>query len=386
MDVLDKLRIVLVHDWLTGMRGGEKVLEVLCRRFPAATLHTLIHRRGSVSSAIESLGPRTSFLQFLPGVYRYYRYLLPFMPRAARRWNFGDCDLVISSSHCVAKAAQAPAGIPHVCYCHTPMRYAWHQRTAYFGMAERRAVKTRLRDWLLERICRWDLRTAGHVTHFIANSRTVQKRIRECYGRDSCVIYPPVDTAFYTPTYQAREDFYLVVSAFAPYKRVDLAIAACNQLRKRLVIIGQGQDERKLRALAGPTVRLLGWQEADVIRDHYRRCKALLFPGEEDFGIVPVEAMACGALVICYGCGGATETVVPPDHARRPTGLWFEDQNVDCLVHAIERFEARADDFSSHAACEHAERFNVRRFEEELFGYLRRVVTDLQQVGRPVAA
>ena len=362
MDVLDSLRVVLVHDWLTGMRGGEKVLEVMCRRFPEARLHTLIHRPGSVSADIERLEPRTSWLQLLPRVDRYYRYLLPLMPRLARRWQFDDCDLVLSSSHCVAKAAKAPPGVPHVCYCHTPMRYAWHQRTAYFAGQD-----SKVRDWLLERLRLWDLRTANSVTHFIANGETVQRRIRECYGRESTVIHPPVDTEFYTPTYQQREDLYLVVSAFAPYKRVDLAIDACNRLNKRLVIIGQGQDEKKLRARAGATVSFLGWQPAEVIRDHYRRCKALLFPGEEDFGIVPVEAMACGSPVIALGRGGATETVV---HGE--TGLWFAEPTVESLIHSIQQ----KDDLSPHACRANAERFNIRRFEQELTMYLREVLTE----------
>ena len=182
--------------------------------------------------------------------------------------------------------------------------------------------------------CReWDRRTAQRVTHFIAISRTVQRRIEECYGRSSTVIYPPVNTDFYCPAPVQREHYYLVVSAFAPYKRLDLAVEACNRLRRRLVIIGTGQDERRIRALAGPMVELLGWQPEAVIRHHLRRCRALLFPGEEDFGIVPVEAQACGAPVIAFGQGGATETVLPPERGSSATGMWFEDQTrgiVDC--------------------------------------------------------
>jgi glycosyltransferase involved in cell wall biosynthesis len=364
-------RLVLVHDWLTGMRGGEKCLEAVCRAWPRARLFTLLHRPGSVSEPIERLRPRTSFLQRLPGVHRYYRYLLPLMPLAAR-WKFPACDLVLSFSHCVAKAALPPPGVPHVCYCFTPMRYAWHMRTSYFGAGG--GLKARLRDLLLGALRAWDRRTAERVTHFLAISRTVQGRIAECYGRPSAVIYPPVDTDFYCPAAARREGHYLAFSAFAPYKRLDLAIEACNRLGRQLVVIGSGQDERRLRALAGPTVHFLGWQPDEVVRDHFRRCRALLFPGEEDFGIVPLEAQACGAAVIAYGRGGATETLVPPGGAREPTSLWFEEQTVEHLADALTRFEAQCEDFAPAAARRQAQRFNHRRFTEEMTSYLRGIL------------
>jgi glycosyltransferase involved in cell wall biosynthesis len=360
-------RVVLVHDWLTGMRGGEKCLEALCRRWPHARLLTLLHRPGSVSPAIEALGPEASLLGRLPGVERYYRYLLPLMPAALSLLRPPPCDLVVSFSHCVAKSARPPRGVPHVCYCFTPMRYAWHMQEAYFG---RRGLKARLVDALLGLLRAWDRRTATRVTHFIAISRTVQARIAECYGRDSTVIYPPVDTDFYTPAPAPREGYYLAVSAFAPYKRFDLAIEACNRLQRPLVVIGSGQDAARLRALAGPTVTFLGWQPDEAVRDHLRRCRALLFPAEEDFGIVPVEAMACGAPVVAFGRGGATETVVPPGGRAAPTGVWFAEQTVECLAEALLSFEARAGDFDPAAARRQARRFHAPRFEGELFDFL----------------
>ncbi|HYT88964.1 MAG TPA: glycosyltransferase, partial [Gemmataceae bacterium] len=362
MDGQDDPRLVLVHDWLTGMRGGEKCLEVLCRAWPAAQLFTLLHRPGSVSPAIERLEPRTSFLQRLPQVHRYYRYLLPLMPLAAR-WRLPPCDLVVSLSHCVAKAALPPPGVPHVCYCFTPMRYAWHMRTSYFG-GQGRGIKARLRDLLLAAMRRWDRSTADRVTHFVAISRTVQRRIAECYGRDSTVIYPPVDTDFYCPAAVQRAAYYLVVSAFAPYKRLDLAVEACNRLKRPLVVIGNGQAEKQLRALAGPTIHFLGWQPDAVVRKHFRQCRAVLFPGEEDFGIVPLEAQACGTPVIALGRGGASETLVPPGGAREPTSWWFEEQTVDALVEAMVGFEARPRDFAPGAARRQALRFNGERFAE----------------------
>src|SRR5439155_17511771 len=357
-------------------------------RWPRARLFTLIHMRGSVSPAIEQLGPRTSALQYLPFVQRYYRYLLPLMPLAAN-WRIPPCDLVISSSHCVAKAARAPAGVPHICYCHTPMRYAWHMRDAYF---RRTGLKSWVVDGILRKLRAWDQRTADNVTHFIANSHVVARRIAECYGRTSTVIHPPVDTDYYTPDQTRREDFYLVMSALAPYKRLDLAVTACNRLRRRLVVIGTGQDLRRLRRLAGPTIHFLGWQPDDVFRDHLRRCKALLFPGEEDFGIVPVEAMACGTPVIAYGKGGATETVVPLDRPlglarvqREPTGIWFDEQTADCLTDALETFENRERDFNPFALRRHALRFNTRRFADQIFGFIADVLEPARTAARRAA-
>lgn len=370
MDELGRLRTVLVHDWLTGMRGGEKVLEVLCRRWPRAALFTLLHTRGSVSPTIERLAPRTSALQWLPRVERYYRYLLPLMPWAVN-WRLPDCDLVVSSSHCVAKGVQAPSGVPHVCYCHTPMRYAWHMEGSYFDGAGWSGPKRWLVRRLLARLRAWDRATAAGVTHFIANSQVVRARIAECYERDSTVIYPPVDVDFYCPADVPREDFYLILSAFAPYKRLDLALSACAKLGRRLVVIGTGQDEAKLRRLADERVQFLGWQPDAVLRDHLRRCRALLFPGEEDFGIVPVEAQACGAPVIAFGRGGATETVLPLGDAAEPTGVWFAEQTTDSLAEAIERFERAGETFDPRRLRRHALRFGTRRFEEELFAFLR---------------
>ena len=387
-----KLRLVLVHDWLTGMRGGEKCLEVLCRSWPKAPLYTILHKRGSVSPEIENRSITASLLSKLPAVDRYYRYLLPAMPLAAANWRLPRCDLVVSFSHCVAKAARAPEGVPHVCYCFTPMRYAWHQRRAYFGHERLGRWKSSAVHRLLKMLREWDRRTSERVTHFVAISRTVQERIRECYGRASAVIYPPVDTDFYSPGNRPREDYYLVVSAFAPYKRLDLAVAACNQLRRKLVIIGRGQDERRLRGLAGPGVHFLGWQPDEIIRKHLRASRALLFPGEEDFGIVPVEAMACGTPVIAFGRGGATETVVPLDHnsrsqaiATEPTGVWFEEQSAECLADAIQTFERRAGELVPEAARRQAQRFSRRRFEEEFIGYLDRVLSSERAESRRAA-
>jgi len=377
---MPRMKLALVHDWLTGMRGGEKCLEVLCRRFPDARLFTLLHVVGSTSPAIERMPITTSFLQRLPGARRYYRYLLPLMPAAVQRLKVpADVDLVVSFSHAVAKGIRPPPGVPHVCYCFTPMRYAWHRRDDYFAVSGRsRATPvTAIRNALLDRLRRWDRETADRVTHFVAISRTVAGRIAESYGRQSRLIHPPVDVDFYTPADVPRGPTYLCVSALVPYKRIDLAVEACNRLGRRLVVIGSGPERRRLERLAGPTVTLTGWLSNEAIRDHFRRARALLFPANEDFGIVPVEAQACGTPVIAFGGGGATETVLPAEEGRPGTGLFFDEQTPESLASAIARLEANPGLFSPERARRQAERFGVDRFERELGAYLEEVAVTL---------
>jgi glycosyltransferase involved in cell wall biosynthesis len=406
------MKLAIVHDWLTGMRGGEKCLEVLCRRFPDAELFTLLHVRGRTSPTIEQMQIHTSFLQHVPGVARHYRYLLPLMPWAVQRLELpADVDLVISFSHAVAKSVQPPPGVPHVCYCFTPMRYAWHLRDQYFERHSKRdgghsppyrllrAPLDLARDAVLNRIRRWDRETSDRVTHFVAISRTVARRIEECYGRESTIIYPPVDTEFYTPE-EARSSLrsgtchpgempsrgwhvpersegrvYLCISALAPYKRIDLAIEACNRLGRKLVVIGDGPERGRLQRLAGPTVRLVGWQTNETIRDHLRRCRALIFPGLEDFGIVPLEAQACGTPVIAFGQGGATETVLPADEDNVGTGVFFREQTLESLRRAIQWLDEHPKLFDATLARRQAERFAAERYETELVSFLDKVMT-----------
>lgn len=380
------MRIALVHDWLTGMRGGEKCLEVLCRRFPDAQLFTLLHAPGTTSPAIERMQITTSFLQRLPGATRHYRHLLPLMPQAVGRLEMPrNVDLIVSFSHAVAKSIERPPGVPHVCYCFTPMRYAWHRRADYFrvsGSAARSPLAA-ARNLVLDRIRQWDQETADRVTHFVAISQTIAERIKECYGRESRIIYPPVDTDFYTPALDdsPRDDFYLYLGALAPYKRADLAVEACNRLGRRLVVIGSGPERKRLEKMAGPTVEFKGWLGNRQIRDHLRRARALLFPANEDFGIVPLEAQACGTPVIALGEGGATETVVAPGENTAGTGLFFAKQTVDSICQAIERFEASSERFCPVLARRQAERFNLVRFERELVGYLDEVAVENGCVG-----
>ena len=374
------MKLALVHDWLTGMRGGEKCLEVLCRRYPEAQVFTLLHRKGATSPAIERMTIRTSFLQRLPGVARYYRYLLPLMPAAVERLPIpADVDLVVSFSHAVAKSVRVPAGVPHLCYCFTPMRYAWHRRADYLtapgGLLA--APMTWIKGRMLDRIRRWDRDTADRVTHFIAISRTIQKRIEESYGRTSHIIYPPVDTEFYTPDATVRrQPYYLCVSALVPYKRIDVAVAACAQLGRRLVVIGTGPELARLKRLADEHVEFVGWASDEVIRRHLRQCRALLFPPNEDFGIVPLEAQACGTPVIAYHDGGATETILDIRSGPGGTGWFFDEQTPTALAHTIERFESEGERFSAASARGQAECFSRQRFEKELVSFVSEVLGD----------
>lgn len=373
---MDSPRLALVHDWLVGMRGGEKVMESFCRLWPDAAIHTLLADPASLSPLLRSRRLHTTPLQRLPGVTRLYRHLLPLMPLATRSWRVGPVDLVLSTSHCVAKAVPLPTGVPHVCYCHTPMRYAWHMRDVY--LERMRPALRPLALFLLRRLRAWDRDAAANVTWFIANSETVRERIADAYSRESTVIHPPVDTDFYTPRPTRRENYYLVVSALVAYKRVDLAIQACRRLRRRLVVIGSGEEAQRLRQLGGAEVTFLGWQSNETIRTHLSRCRALLFPGEEDFGMVPVEANACGTPVIAFGQGGATESVVPLT-GTAPTGVWFEEQSVAGLAEAITTFERRRADISPSACRFQALRFSRQTFEQRISDFVHAALS-----GRPL--
>jgi glycosyltransferase involved in cell wall biosynthesis len=365
------LRVALVHDWLTGMRGGEKCLEVLCRAFPEATLHTLIHRKGALSPAIEGMAIRTSPLQRVPGVFRHYRKLLPLMPLATRALRPADVDLVVSLSHCVAKAVRVPAGVPHVCYCFTPMRYAWQGRDAYLEAWAERPLRRKVAKLVLDRMRAWDRASASRVSHFVSISETVRERIARFYGRDSRVIPPPVDTEFYQPEPVSgpRNAAYLCVSALVPYKRIDHAVTACSFLGRPLVVIGEGPERARLERMAGPTVRFLGWQPDEVVRAHYQRSRALLFPGEEDFGIVPIEALACGTPVIALGRGGAAETV------DSRVGRVYTEPTPEGLLDAIERWETDGCPHDPVLARRKAEGFAAPLFRDRLLALLDGVVS-----------
>ena len=358
------MRVALIHDWLTGMRGGEKVLDALCELFPDAAIHTLFHVRGAVAPSIERHRIRTSFVQRLPLAARHYRRYLPLFPFAVERFDLDDADLVISSSHCAVKAVVAPGRARHICYCHSPMRYAWDQFEAYFG-AERvgRVANRWLYRPVMARLARWDAATAGRVDRFVANSAHVAARIRRYYNRQATIVHPPVDTGFYTPadvqTGPTRESHFLIVSALVPYKRLDLAINACARVGAPLHVVGDGPDRERLERLGGPTVTFRGRLTDEQVRDEYRRARAVLLPGEEDFGIVPVEAQACGTPVVALARGGARETVIDGE-----TGVLFSELTVPSLAVALERLAAAR--FDAERLRRQAERFSRPRYLEEM--------------------
>jgi glycosyltransferase involved in cell wall biosynthesis len=329
-------RVAIVHEWLTSMRGGEKCVEALCEIFPHATLFALLHIPGSASPRIERMPIRTSFIQHLPWAFEGYRYYLPLFPPAIRHLALEEFDCVISSHHCVAKGVRTRPDALHICYCHTPMRYLWDAYDEYFakgraGILTRAAMRS-VRGYLRW----WDVRTASNPRHYVANSENVRARIKRIYRRDADVIYPPVNTAFFSVE-RRRENFFLVVSALVPYKRIDLAIEACKRTGDRLVVVGEGTEARRLAALGGTTTEFAGRLSDEEIRDLYARCSAVLFTGEEDFGIVPVEAMASGTPVVALARGGALETV--RDTVSLQTGILFREQTVDSLVGAILRLK-----------------------------------------------
>jgi glycosyltransferase involved in cell wall biosynthesis len=357
------LRIALVHDWLTGMRGGERVLHELAQMYPAAELYTLIHVAGSTSSAIEALPIHASPLSGLPGAARHYRKLLPLFPWAIRRFDLSGYDLVISCSHAFAKSVVTGPDTLHLCYCMTPIRYVWDQIDAYLGRGGRRMLAAPL----VAGLRRFDLRTSGpeSVTRFLSISTSVSKRIRRHYGRRARLVHPPVDTERIRPNGRPAEDFYLLVGGFVPYKREEIALDAFRKLDRRLLVVGEGPTLPALRARAAKNVEFVGRVSDSELADLYARCRALIYPQEEDFGIVAVEAQAAGRPVIALGAGGALDTVRPLNGGGNPaeaTGLWFESQQPAALVRAVERFEEMESVFDPTHIRIWAEGFGHSRF------------------------
>ena len=372
-------RVALVHDWLTGMRGGEKVLDAICEVFPDAPLTTLVRVPGSVSARIEARPIRTSFVQALPAPARFYRHYLPLYPLAVRLLDFQGADLVVSSSHCAAKSVIVPEGAVHVCYCHSPMRYAWDQFEEYFGPARVGPVTSRLMRPVMRRIARWDQVTADRVDRFLANSQYVAGRIRRYYNRGSTIVYPPVDTDYYTPQSRAESQTFLIVSALVPYKRLDVAIDACRRLQAPLRIVGTGPERERLERRAGGGVEFLGWQTDEQIRELYRSSRATLLPGTEDFGIVPVESQACGTPVVALNAGGARETVIDGE-----TGVLVDGTSVEAFAGGLER--ALRTTFDRAAVRRNAERFSRAKFLASFTAAVEQAIADKAQGGNADAA
>lgn len=354
------MRVALVHDWLTGMRGGERVLEALCELFPDADLFTLMHVPGSTTPFIEKRRVTTSPIQWLPMAQRLYREYLPLFPAAIEHFDLDGYDLVISCSHCAAKSVVVTGRSRHVCCCLTPMRYAWDQFDAYFGPERVGRLTSQALRPVMAALARWDRSTAHRVHRYLAISQYVARRIALYYNRPSTIVYPPVDTTFYRPgAAPADSSSFLIVSALVPYKRVDLAIRAARRAGVPLTIVGDGPERAALEPLGGPNVRFLGWRPNEEIRELYQTSIAAVLPGEEDFGIVPIEAQACGRPVVALGRGGAVETVLDGS-----TGVLVPEPTEEALADGMRSVLART--WDSTAIRAHAERFSRERFVQEM--------------------
>ena len=363
MKALAEARVALVHDWLVTYAGSERVVEQMLNVFPQADLFSLVDfLPADTRKFIQDKPVQTSFLQRLPFAKSRYRSYLPLMPLAVEQFDLSGYDLVISSSHAVSKGVITGPDQLHVCMCYSPVRYAWdlqHQYLLESGLDK--GPKSWLARTLLHRMRLWDARTANGVDHFIGISNFIARRIWKVYRREAAVIYPPVNTDVFTQV-DYKEDFYLTASRMVPYKKMDLIVQAFAQMPdKHLVVIGAGPDFAKVQALAKPNVTLLGYQPFEVLKDHMQRAKAFVFAAEEDFGIVPVEAQACGTPVIAYGKGGALETVRGLD-TESPTGVFFLEQTPESLSQAVALFERSQARFDAAAIRRHALTFSEERF------------------------
>jgi len=362
------VRLALVHDWLNQIGGAEDVLETLVGMFPRAPIYTSMYWREGMPETYRAWNIRTTWMNHLPGIYRYHQPYLPLYPLAFARLNLSGYDLVLSNKSGFCHGVRAGEAV-HICYCLTPTRYVWDFDAYAAREALPPALRTVLRP-LVALLRRWDYQAAQRVNHFVAISTGVQARIRRTYGRDSVVIHPPVDSARFRPA-PAHDDYYLIVSRLIPYRRIDLAVRAFNQLRLPLVIAGDGRDREALERLSGPTITFLGRVPDEDLPDLFARCRAYVLPGEEDFGIAPVQAQAAGRPVIAYGAGGALDTII-----EEATGVFFREPTPEALVAVVRTFDPNAID--PHVCHANAERFAVEVFKEKLSQFIRDKVTEGQ--------
>ena len=365
------MRVAIVHDWLVTFAGAERVLEQMLAVYPDADLYTMVDFLPSEQrSFLGGRQPRTSFIQRLPGARRHYRSYLPLMPLAVEQFDLSAYDLIISSCYAVAKGVLSGPDQLHVSMCYSPMRYAWDLQHQYLREAHMdRGIRGGLARWMLHRLRLWDHRTSNGVDDFIAISRFIARRIWKVYRRESTVIYPPVDVDGFTPE-GPREDFYVTASRMVPYKRIDLLVKSFAAMPARqLVVIGDGPEDKRIRAHAAPNVRFLGEQPFAVLRDHLRRARAFVFAAEEDFGIAPLEAQACGTPVIAFGRGGSLETLRGLD-GPDPTGVFFEQQTEASVIGAVELFEREERRITAVACRKNAMRFAPDRFQREFRNYV----------------
>ena len=365
------MRVAIVHDWLSAYGGGERVLEQLLNCYPDADLYALVDFLPPEQRAfLGGREVRTSFIQHLPFARKHFRHYLPFMPFAVEQFNLRAYDLVISNSHAVAKGVITGPDQLHVSYCLSPMRYAWDLKFQYLSDTgldrKRRGWPVR---WTLHRLRQWDYCSSAGVDRFVGISRSIARRIRKVYRREAAVIHPPVDVEAF-PLQEQKEDFYLTVSRRVPYKRMDLVVEAFSSMPDhRLIVIGPGTENSKLRAKGGPNIEFLGEQPFESVRDHMQRARAFVFAGEEDFGIVLVEAQACGTPVIAFNRGGALDTVLGLDQ-ETPTGVFFAEQTPVALCGAVKEFEENGTVITPRNCRKNAERFGVRRFQSEFKAFV----------------
>jgi len=353
------IKSALVHYWLTGMRGGEKVVQSICNLFPHIDIFTLVYNKDKISDEINSHKITTSFIQRLPRAKTKYQNYLPFMPVAIEQFDLSGYDLVISSESGIAKGVITKPETCHICYCHTPMRYLWNMYFDYIKNDRPGLLKRNFIRWYFNYLRVWDLAAAARVDYFVCNSENVKKRIKKYYRRDAQVIYPPVDVERYR-LQKSKKDYYLMVSQLVSYKRVDLAVNAFNELGKELIIIGKGPELKRLQKMARPHIKFLGWMDNSKLAGYYAQAKAFIFPGEEDFGITPVEAQACGTPVIGFKKGGLLETVIDGK-----TGVFFGSQDPGSLIDAVKRFESIRESLDEVEIRENSLRFSVKAFEDK---------------------
>ena len=356
-------KIAIVHDWLVTYAGAERVLEQMLICYPQADLFSIVDFiPADKRDFLQNKTCKTSFVQNLPGARKHYRQYLPLMPLAIEQLDLSGYEVIISSSHAVAKGILVSPDQLHICLCYSPIRYAWDLQHQYLKESGLDAgIKGWVARYMLHRIRLWDLRTIHGVDAFIAISHFIARRIKRVYGRDSTVIYPPVDVDAFTVG-EVKDNFYMTASRMVPYKKIDLIVKAFALMPdQRLVVIGDGPDFEKIKATATPNVTLMGYQPFEVLRNHLQKAKAFVFAAEEDFGIAPLEAQACGTPVIAYGKGGALETVIGLE-CQNPTGVFFREQSVQSIVEAVKSFEAHQFDINKIRA--NAERFSISRFRE----------------------
>lgn len=356
------MKVALIHDWLPFMGGAERVLCNLLELYPKAPIYTTICNKNKLNDALQNANIITSYLDKKKEI-KNHRRLFPFMPTAIESFDLNEYDIVISSSSCIAKGVITNPRTMHVCYCHSPMRYAWEFSYDYAGkMAGKKGLIKKILNYFLSFIRIWDNVSSDRVDYFIANSENVANRIWKHYKRESTVIHPPVRCNLFNIS-DIDEDYFLVVSRLQEYKRIDLVVQAFNELGLPLVVIGSGPEEKKLKDMAKGNIKFLGRQSDEVIKDYYSKCRAFIFPGEEDFGITPLEAMASGRPVIAYGKGGALETVIDG-----VTGIYFKSQTVEDLKGAIKKFEKA--NFNKLEIRKHAELFDEEIFKEKITNFV----------------